>query len=154
MSILTKHEALAQCWADAGPASKTLGQRQPNIRPTPRVLWVYVYVTLCHTALVFQPYAGPLCSCSVEENAHFRHNPCTASPGHIPLVTLLIHLEETDMPWQPKQITFYLFPLQFFNLQWILFRWHFCSYTFFVFFDRWSQITILLYIYDYLFLLT
>ena len=30
----SKHEALAQCWADAGPLSTTLAQHQLNIGPT------------------------------------------------------------------------------------------------------------------------
>ena len=38
----SKHEALAQCWADVGPSSTTLAQHQPNIGPAPRVCWVYV----------------------------------------------------------------------------------------------------------------
>ena len=39
-SLPSKHEALAQCWADVGPSSTTLAQHQPNIGPTPRVCWV------------------------------------------------------------------------------------------------------------------
>ena len=35
--IPSKHEALANCWADVGPSSTTLAQHQPNIGPTPRV---------------------------------------------------------------------------------------------------------------------
>ena len=35
----SKHEALAQCWANDGPSSTTLAQHQPNIGPTPRVCW-------------------------------------------------------------------------------------------------------------------
>ena len=35
----SKHEALAQCWADVGPSSTTLAQHQPNIGPIPRVCW-------------------------------------------------------------------------------------------------------------------
>ena len=35
----SKHEALAQCWVAVVPASWTMGQRQPDIWPTPRVCW-------------------------------------------------------------------------------------------------------------------
>ena len=43
-SIPSKHEALAQCWADVDPSSTTLGQYQPNIGPTTlmcnrQILW-------------------------------------------------------------------------------------------------------------------
>ena len=30
-------KTLTQCWADAGPASQTIGQHQPNIGPMPHV---------------------------------------------------------------------------------------------------------------------
>ena len=36
----SKHDALAQCWADVGPSSTTLAQHQPSIGTTPRVCWV------------------------------------------------------------------------------------------------------------------
>ena len=39
----SKHEALAQCWADAGPSSTTLAHRQPNIGPMPRVCWAILF---------------------------------------------------------------------------------------------------------------
>ena len=35
----SKHEALAQCWGNVGPASKTMDQHYPNLGPTSRVCW-------------------------------------------------------------------------------------------------------------------
>ena len=34
--LASKHEALAQCWADVGSSSTTMGQQQPTIGPAPR----------------------------------------------------------------------------------------------------------------------
>ena len=55
-ALPSKHEALAQCWVDVGSASKTLGQRQPNIGPTPRVCWVIPNLEICY--LIYRTLIG------------------------------------------------------------------------------------------------
>ena len=51
---------LAQCWVDVGPASQTLGQHQPSIGPTSRVMWRWD-MGLCHYVFLYTSHEGPLC---------------------------------------------------------------------------------------------
>ena len=40
-SLPSKHETLAQCWVNVGPASKTMGQHHPTLGTTSSLCWVY-----------------------------------------------------------------------------------------------------------------
>ena len=64
--IPSKHEALAQCWADVGPSSATLAQHQPSIGPTPRVSWVR------HSSRELTLHIKP--KPSVARHGRMRHN--------------------------------------------------------------------------------